>query len=232
MYRKRIRSALFVVAILLGSSCNDFLPEDSIEGLTNKVGTALPSIEAIEYRTANISSVVFNAEEKVISGHGFCWSTSSSPEISDEFIDLGSLGNSSGFSSQITELQPNTRYYVRGWVSFNSLILYGEETSFTTKELELPQVATNAVDLMLNKATLGGEVLSDGGADIIELGFSLGTEENPTIDDQKLLASEESFFSLAQDLSSQTTYFFRAYAINEVGIAYGAQLSFVNRIFC
>jgi len=70
---------------------------------------------------------------------GVCWSTSTNPTINDNrtMDDIGTYN----FTSQITGLFPNTKYYVRAYAINNIGIGYGIEYSFktmtgTTKDIE------------------------------------------------------------------------------------------------
>ena len=65
-----------------------------------------------------------------ISQRGVCWSTNQNPTIADN-----STTNGSGvgvFSSSLTNLTPNTTYYVRAYASNGNGIAYGNQVSFIT----------------------------------------------------------------------------------------------------
>jgi len=65
-----------------------------------------------------------------ISSRGVCWSTSPDPDISN---DKTSDGNGKGsMSSSLSGLNPNTVYYIRAYVIYNSAVTYGNELTFTT----------------------------------------------------------------------------------------------------
>ena len=61
---------------------------------------------------------------------GVCWSTSQNPTISDNKTEDGNgTGN---FTSTLSDLAPQTTYYVRAYVTNEAGTSYGEEMSFTT----------------------------------------------------------------------------------------------------
>ena len=64
-----------------------------------------------------------------VSARGVCWSTSETPTISDNKI---SRGGSSDITLSITNLDPNTTYYVRAFAINAAGTSYGEQKSFTT----------------------------------------------------------------------------------------------------
>ena len=94
-----------------------------------------PTIETIvAYRissTTAYSGGHFTSEgNSPVEQKGVCWSSSPSP-TTDQFktVDGPEIGN---FTSMITGLTPNTKYYVRAYAINASGISYGNEYSFTT----------------------------------------------------------------------------------------------------
>ena len=94
-----------------------------------------------------------------------------------------------------------------------------------------PVVKTHSVTEITATAALGGgEVVEDGGADVIARGICWSTVENPTIADghSNAGAGLGSFTSTMTELLSNTTYYVRAYATNSEGTSYGGQVSFMT----
>lgn len=81
-----------------------------------------------------------------------------------------------------------------------------------------------------NKATSGGTLVSAGTGQITEWGICFGTETAPTIEGNKITApvTGETFSVELTGLTPNTTYYIRAYAINEAGTAYGTQEQFTT----
>jgi hypothetical protein len=98
-------------------------------------------------------------------------------------------------------------------------------------EIELPTVSTTSVsEITYDMATVEGMVQDDGGGDIIEKGVVWSENPTPTTDDNKVLASssDDSFAVVITELSGETTYFVRSFAVNEVGVAYGNEFEFTT----
>ena len=70
----------------------------------------------------------------------------------------------------------------------------------------------------------------NGGASVTERGVVYGTNQNPTIEDNKVASGTGlgEFNNALTDLQTTTTYYVRAYAINEKGTAYGEEVSFTT----
>jgi len=92
-------------------------------------------------------------------------------------------------------------------------------------------VTTSTVlNITSSGATLSGEVSTDGGAAVTELGFVYGTSTNPTTANTKVQdgTGTGAFSEAITGLTAGTTYYVRAYAINTVGTAYGNEVSFTT----
>ena len=95
----------------------------------------------------------------------------------------------------------------------------------------LPEVTTTpATDISINSASMGGNVISHGGATVTARGVCWNTSQNPNISDNKTSdgTGTGSFTSLITGLTVNTTYYVRAYATNSAGTAYGIQVSFTT----
>ncbi len=77
-------------------------------------------------------------------------------------------------------------------------------------------------------ASTGGNILSNGNGTIIERGVVYSTNQTPTVNDTKQIASGTLgvFSATITGLAKGTQYYVRAYAINEAGVVYGAQYAF------
>ncbi len=65
-----------------------------------------------------------------VTAKGICWSTSSNPTLSNSSTVNGSgLGN---FTSVMTNLSPQTTYYIRAYATNNVGTAYGNQVNFTT----------------------------------------------------------------------------------------------------
>ena len=75
---------------------------------------------------------------------------------------------------------------------------------------------------------INSEVMSDGGASVTERGVVYSTSQNPTISDKKIVCGSGIGVLSCEllDLQANTTYYVRAYAVNEKGIAYSELVKF------
>ena len=214
--------SLFLIALaMILTSCK---PEAEKPTVTTK------SVGEVTETSAKVVGQVTEDGGAEVTERGVCWSTTAAPEVIDyRTVDGTGIGT---FNSNISDLVPNTQYYVRAYATNEKGVSYGEEMTFTTKkEIELPEVKTAEVeDITESEAVSGGEVISDGGAEMTARGICWSTSQTPTIEDNKTTdgSGVGSFTSNLSNLEPQTTYYVRAYATNEKGTAYGEEVSFTT----
>lgn len=166
---------------------------------------------------------------------GVCWSVETNPTINDSHVASGS--SMGAFSCQITNLVPNTTYYVRAYAINGEGIGYGNQISFITLSgsgggpTSIPVVETSPVREITETSALGGGVVTaDGGGVIIERGVCWSTQTNPIVSgDHTVFGTGAGTFSCEiVDLVPNTTYYVRAYAINGMGVGYGNEVNFTT----
>lgn len=189
------------------------------------------SATAITYTQAASGGDVSSDGGAAVTKRGVCWSTNQNPTISN---DTTLNGNGTGtFISTLTSLTPATTYYVRAYAINSVGVGYGNQITFTTTNPAIPVVTTTvASSISTQSAVSGGEVISENGAAVTARGVCWSLSNNPTINDNH--SSDGSglgiFTSNLSGLTHSTTYYVKAYAVNSVGTAYGALVSFTTLV--
>jgi hypothetical protein len=97
----------------------------------------------------------------------------------------------------------------------------------------VPTVNTDSVfNVGSDKAALNGTVKADGGAEVSARGFVWSKQQQPNIKNATYVESgkgEGAFSANITGLEPSTLYYVRAYATNQIGTAYGKQLSFTTK---
>ena len=192
--------------------------------------------------------ITYDGNSSVVE-RGVCWSKASNPSVSDSHLSSGTGVGS--FTVVITGLEAATTYYVRAYAINNAGISYGSSASFTTltgsggggnggggngdggdvDPADLPVVTTREVtNITGSSAKGGGDVVSNGAADVIDRGICWGTAHNPTISNNHVSCGTGtgSFTAEMTGLTLGVTYYVRAYAVNTAGMAYGNEVSFTT----
>ena len=135
------------------------------------------------------------------------------------------------FKANVDGLLQDTKYYYKIIFTGKYNSVETEVSSFETEKIVLPIVTTaEATEVTTTTAVCGGNVSSDGGGTITARGVCWSISKMPTIEDNKTTNGSGigSFTSNLSNLSSQTTYYVRAYATNEAGTVYGEEKSFTT----
>jgi uncharacterized protein (TIGR02145 family) len=166
----------------------------------------------------------------VINIAGTCWSTSPNPTIKDKHTN--NTRSTGIFSVTLTGLDPDTKYYVRAYANNSAGTAYGNEVSFKTIPVLMPEITTTSITSITSiSAISGGNILSDGGDPVIERGVCWSNDPEPTKDDSKTNDGTGTgvFTSTLTNLEPLTQYFVRAYATNGTGTSYGNELTFTTK---
>jgi uncharacterized protein (TIGR02145 family) len=186
-------------------------------------------ITSITQSTAIAGGNITDEKGGSVTTKGVCWSILENPTISDNKTSDGAGAGS--FTSSLTELSGNTKYYIRAYATNSAGTQYGNQLSFTTNPLP-PSVTTSAISaIKITSAKSGGNVTNNGGAVITEYGLVWSTSLNPTTSDKKgaINGAVSGIYSCnMESLTQNTTYHVRAYAINSAGTSYGADLTFTT----
>lgn len=103
---------------------------------------------------------------------------------------------------------------------------------FSIEKAAIPVVTTKMIsNVTQNSAESGGEVTEEGDRPVTHRGVCWSIEENPTVEDEHSIngAGIGEFTSNLDGLNQDETYYVRAYATNEVGTAFGEQISITTK---
>ena len=217
-----------------------YIPSADLRCIGNSVRLVRNSVNLPAVTTFTVSNVtqttatgggnVTSDGGSTVTARGVCWSTSHNPTISNSHTTNGT--GTGSFTSSITNMTANTTYYVRAYATNNAGTAYGSEVSFTTlQNMTLPTVTTGQVtNITQTTATAGGNVTNAGGGTVTARGVCWSTSHNPTVSNSHTTdgTGTGSFTSSITNLTANTTYYFRAYATNSAGTAYGSEVSFTT----
>jgi len=190
----------------------------------------------VDYRSAFLFGDIADAgEDNSFAEYGFVLSMSGTPTTNDQKIVAGTNWISGAYNSPVAGLEGNTTYFFRSYVRTNDGDVYGNVNTFKTSvspAADPPGVTTlPMLNVFETSAIAQGNVTSTGGADVTRRGFCISLDPMPNIQDNAFSENgsglgefQETFINLTEG----TQYYVRAYAENEIGIAYGVQVIFTT----
>lgn len=160
-----------------------------------------------------------------VTSRGVCWAIGTTPTINNSLTIDGAGGGT--FNSRAFNLMPNTTYFIRAYATNAAGTAYGITYSFTTKGYAI--VKTDSVSTVwATYAKVHGNVVSDGGSTVSDRGICWSTSPNPSIANNKVSPNAwnlNTYYSFASSLPPNTIIYFRAFAGNSIGYAYGNEIS-------
>ncbi len=220
---KNINAIAIACIVMIQIGCEKNAPSPA----PTPVGPVLPTITTtsateITRVSAKSGGTISNDGGATVITAGLCFSTGHNPTTANNTItNTSSFGS---FNTSVTGLSLNTTYYARAFATNSTGTAYGNEITFTTKNLSIPTITTQVADISIPFATTSGGIISDdGGLPVTTRGVCWGTAPNPTISGNKTIdgSGMGTFSSAIAPLTVNTTYYIRAYATNNLGIAYG-----------
>ena len=197
-----------------------------------EISSTIPSVTtttagSIYFFNATLGGDVSNEGASPVLSRGIKWGLAA--DQLDWNIDDGSIGGGS-FGYSLKGLDPATTYYFSAYAVNSYGTAYGNTLSFTTN-ISIPDLATfDPVSVSYFSALLGGEITSQGADEVTSRGILLLTNSNDLIKDIEIGKGVGTFSQSVTDLSPNTTYYFKVYAVNRYGKAYGNTLSFTTQI--
>jgi uncharacterized protein (TIGR02145 family) len=195
---------------------------------------SMPSITTtdvteITLTTARSGGIVSDEGTSPVTTRGICWSIADKPTTADKTSNGANTGSIGDFTCDISDLLPNTKYYVRAYATNGTGSAYGNQVTFITNQIPVP-ILTTAEPVFWSHFGIrtGGNITNDNEAAVTEKGICWGKSHNPTISDNKAKNVDGgtgviiNYFGF---LMPNTTWYIRAYATNISGTGYGNEVS-------
>jgi hypothetical protein len=170
-------------------------------------------VSSITTSSALAGGTVTNEGISSISAKGVVWSTSTSPSISlstktNEGPGIGS------FSSTISSLSPNTKYYYRAYATNGYGTNYGNEINFTS--LHNAPISTIASSINSDGFTANWTAPTGGGSEVFT--YTLQYSTSPTfLSGNASITGISGLNQVVTDLVASTTYYYRVLVNNAGG---------------
>jgi hypothetical protein len=211
---------LWILVITLSiTGCKEEIYKFPVQVLTQDA-------KKIKATSVQAEAIFFNPSEESITEKGFYYTVNDS---ASRILENKAIVADTGFSKTLMSLQANTEYSYFAFAKTASNDVHGPVKRFKTLAFQAPTLTTSEVkNILITTSLAGGNVSYDGGKPVVDRGVCLSLSANPTIQDIRIQIGqgEGDYGIVITKLKPFTTYFIRAYAINEIGISYGNELSF------
>ncbi|MBN1180969.1 MAG: hypothetical protein JXB49_01690 [Bacteroidales bacterium] len=187
------------------------------------------SVKDITASTATIWANVTSDGGQSITERGVCWNNTGLPSLADSVRQI--VPGTGIYSTSLSGLTHGTLYYVRAYAINAVDTTYSNALNFSTILLYPPTVTTDSVNNILSTtATVWANVTGEGNGSVSERGVCWNKTGIPTYTDniQSNGSGSGSYMVNMSGLESDSTYYVRAYAINEADTAFGDELSFTT----
>ncbi len=199
---------------------------------TTATSTTVPEVSTSAATSVSATEATLNGNVtgdggETVTERGFYWS--STLPVSTKVTAGSGTGT---FNTVLSGLTPNTNYYFQAYATNTNGEAMGDIDTLTTSiSTSVPTVSTlDATNIQESSAIVGGNISYNGNSGITEAGICYSTGATPTTADNKVITgvTQGGFYLMISGLLDNTTYYFRAYAINGEGIGYGDILDFTT----
>ena len=225
MKKTRFITLMAAALVLVMTACKQ--TEDPIAHLTDGIVVTTADPNFISGSTASCGAEVTADDAGLLIEIGVCWSTSANPTIDDNVMK--SYKCSKPYNCLLTNLEPNTKYYVRGFVKYGTEYFYGSEKTFTTFGDDVPAtspVTTLEPTEITYWTFIAGAKVEPFGVSNFTVGICYSTRPEFTIEDCEgydfgSYNNETNVYEVYCDgLSPNTQYYYRAFVGYNDGSGY------------
>ena len=223
MKTTRFFTLMIAAATLMLTACNPEPIAHLTDGVT--VTTAEPAF--VSGSTASCGAEVTADDNGLLIELGVCWGLKENPTVDDN--TLRTFRCSQPYTCLLTQLEPNTRYHVRGYAKYGTEYCYGEEKTFTTLSPDTP-AASPVTTLEATEITywtfMAGVKVEPFGANQLSVGICYSTRPEFTKEDCEgyefgYFDNETGIYEVyCDELRPNTQYYYRAFVAYDDGSGY------------
>lgn len=217
MKKTKILTLITSVALLALASCK---PIDDPQQLTKGVVVTTTEPTRVSGTTAVCGAEVTADDAGLLLELGVCWSQSENPTIDDQTSKTFKC--SQPYQCFLMDLEPNTKYHVRGFAKYGTEYCYGDEKTFTTLNSDAPAhspVTTHEAINITSQSFRTIATIEYLDPFSLRVGACYSTDPEFTIEDcngYELAYYDYNYNRYIVDiyhLAPNTTYYFRAFAV-------------------
>lgn len=208
---------------------------DGNEGDKLKIDISSPVVDNVTISSAIIKGMIYTEIDEQYMEIGVCYSKNDNPTINNQCI----MSSSKNISTELTNLENNTTYYVRIYVKYKGDVHYSKVVSFKTKEVVNEEENVNEYSLEISRvlyykendshsAYIIRKYIDEDETNGKRIGLCYGTNPNPTITDftTPIESIRSDVAEVISGLKPGTVYYIRPYLIKDNKPVYYKETSF------
>ena len=195
--------------------------------------TKITKAEVIVEKTqVSATGTIIDQVEDSVDTFGHCWSTNINPSIDNDKTILTDVNLGSAYTSNISNVNYNTTYYIRTYAKYGEEIIYGKDTT-TFKITDISNISITSSQLQIqDESTLSidASITELNSLNALDYGHCWSANSAPTINDSLTslgaLNTEFNYSTSISDLSQNVNYYVRAYVkLDASTVVYSNELS-------
>jgi len=220
-------STLFVGLCFVFGCENDIIEAPQF---SNKITISIDEVKKNKFLINTVKSGISEPYGKEIQQYGHCWDTLPNPDIYDHNTSFGVTNRKVSFTSSIQHLAPLKDYYIRGYFKIDDHIVYSNQMKFNSN-FEIPILYIDPITMFDENLIIKGGITYDGGRPIENKGIIWGLNPQHGLKDKVIERGKgsDSFNDTITRLWSNTDYYIRTFATNDIGTGYSKAILFRNR---
>ncbi len=200
---------------------------DIFKTLSEKPVVRILEAHVVDSTKISVKCIVDDDFGMDITERGICWNHTGNPSLNDNHVANPVNGNGLGeYTCEITSHPLNPPYYIRAYAKNRMGTSYSDQ-NMPIEKPTVETLPTEASAITQTSATCMGRIVKEGSSPIIQCGICWGTTSDPIHNGvYSPSVSNENILVALSELTPGTTYYYCAYAINNVGTGYGTILNF------
>jgi len=227
--RKNINVFLLLLLIICACSSGNSSENSEVEiPVDNSVLATVQTNEAedVAVQQASVWGKIVSDGGSSIYERGVCYSKTTNPTYTGIKKQASITKGSGEFKADLTGLEGSTLYYARAYVVNKKGVAYGNEIGFKTKDPASPYLVFGTIKVAGAQDLFFDVVLKEhGDLSIQEIGLVYNTSKEPTVANNKIARPtvENNFKQRISNLTPETLYYIRPYAVTPSGVIYGEE---------
>ena len=185
------------------------------------------TISKITQTTAESGGNITSDGNTSITARGICWSTNQGPTLSN---NKTSNGTGKGiFTSSLSGLTANTKYYVRAYATNSKGTYYGNELSFTAGSANIAPTIINVYDSLVSYSSgrLMAVINPNGLSTTVYFEYGSTSAYGKKVNASPYTVTDYTIaYANLTNLYADSTYHFRVVATNTAGVKTSSDYSF------